>query len=152
MNGGMEFDGQREINQRLERGQSYGLRKDQYGSLALASMAAFRHAGVEPCMIRPLPGGPGADVTLFGRSFQYTIRMEPLKKRSTLFALPLDSKLDGCGCELCVHEFAETDYVGPILSMILQHEGICMMDYEQATDYVREQQLKNPPKPRQIWE
>ena len=74
-----------------------------------------------------------------------------MQERSTLFALPLDSKLEGCGVELCVHEFEETNYVGPILSVILQSEGVPMMDHEQAVRYVKEQQFRNPPRPRPIW-
>ena len=146
------FDGEAEIRQRLERGQSYGLTKDQYGALANTSMAAFRMCGAEPCEIRMLADAPGCDVTLFASRHMYTLRMEPLKERSTLFALPLDSKLAGCGVELCVHEFRDTDYVGDILAVILHHEGVPLMDCEQASRYVAEQQALNPPRPRRLLE
>ena len=85
-------------------------------------MAALRHADVQPAEIRLLVSGePGCDVVLYGRNYVYTIRMEPQKERSGLFALPLDSKLGGPGCELCVHRFAGTDYVGDILAIIRRH-------------------------------
>ena len=93
----MEFDGEREINLRLERGQSYGLSKDQYGALAHVSMGAFRMAGVEPCEIRLLADEPGADVILYGKNWVYTLRMQPLKERSALYGQQLDSKLRGPG-------------------------------------------------------
>jgi hypothetical protein len=50
--------------------------------------------------------------------------MEPQKERSSLFGLPLDSKLSGPGCELYVHRFAGNDYVGDTLAIILRHEGV----------------------------
>ena len=148
----MEFDGQAEINLRLERGQSYGLSKDQYGALAHISMAAFRWAGVEPCSISLLANEPGCDVILFGHAFQFTIRMQPAKQCSTLFALPLDSQLSGCGVELHRHEFNGSDYVGCILAIILRHEGAQFMSPEECDEFVRGQLLKNPMKPRPIWE
>jgi hypothetical protein len=148
----LEFDGEREISQRLERGQSYGLSKDMYGALAHVSMAALRMADVQPAEIRVLEGRPGCDVTLFGHAFQFTIRMEPWKERSTLFGLPLDSKLAGLGVELCMHQFNGSDYVGNVLEVILRHEGVPLMDAREAADYVREQQQANPPRPRRILE
>ena len=87
MSGGMDFDGQREINLRLERGESYGLTKAQYGSLAHVSMGALKMANVEPSEIRLLPDGqPGADVILYGKNWVYTVRMEPSKERTSLLA------------------------------------------------------------------
>ena len=109
MSGGWLFDGEHEINLKLERGQSFGLSKDQYGSLAHVSMGARRWAGVEPAEIRLLSEGrPGCDVILYGHAFQFTIRMQPDLARSSLYVLPLDSKLGGPGCEMYVHEFRET--------------------------------------------
>ena len=147
----MEFDGEREINLRLERGQSYGLSKDQYGALAHVSMGAFRMAGVEPCEIRLLADEPGADVILYGKNWVYTLRMQPMKERSALYGQQLDSKLRGPGCVLCIHEFAGTDFVGAILETILRHEGVPLMDCQEAAEFVREQQRANPPRPRRIW-
>ena len=132
------FDGEHEINLKLEKGQIFSLSKAQYGSLAQISMAAFRWAGVEPCEIRLLREGgngdviPGCDVVLYGKRLVYTIRMQPKREgfcapgeritegRSTLFALPLDSKLGGPGVELHVHEFRPEagDYTGAILAAI----------------------------------
>ena len=48
-------------------------------------------------------------------------------ERSSLYALPLDSKLSGPGCELCVHRFENSDFVGDIFPTILQHEGVDTM-------------------------
>ncbi len=121
------FDGEQEFNLKLERGQSFGLSKPQYGALAHIALAALRTAGVEPCEIRLLVDQPGCDVILYGQNFVYTIRMEPLKEQSGLYALPLDSKLGGPGCELCIHQFAGPDYVGDIFATILRHEGIDTM-------------------------
>jgi hypothetical protein len=67
---------------------------------------------------------PGCDVILYVKSLVYTIRMQPQRARSALFALPLDSKLAGPGVELHVHEFRDTDYVGLILAAILHYEGV----------------------------
>ena len=133
------FDGQHEINLKLERGQSFGLSKDQYGALANVSMGAYRWAGVEPCEIRLLPDEPGADVVLYGKAFVYTLRMQPLQERSSLYALPLDSKLGGPGCTLYIHEFRETDFVGGILATILKHEGVTLMSLEECQEYLRQQ-------------
>src|SRR5262245_6933967 len=108
----MNFDGQVEINARLERGQSFGLSKAQYGALAHISMAAYRWAEIEPTEIKLLPDQPGCDVILYGKSFVYTIRMQPLKQCTTLYALLLDSKLGGPGGELYVHLFNGSDFVG----------------------------------------
>jgi hypothetical protein len=121
------FDGQHEFDLKLERGQSFGLSKPQYGALAHIAMGALRMAGVEPCEIRLLVDQPGCDVVLYGRAFQYTIRMQPMKERSSLFALPLDSKLSGPGVELCIHHFGGSDFVGDIFPTILQHEGVDVM-------------------------
>jgi hypothetical protein len=49
-----DFDGEQEINLKLERGQSFGLSKDQYGSVAHVALAAKRIAGVEPAEIQLL--------------------------------------------------------------------------------------------------
>jgi hypothetical protein len=149
------FDGEHEISVGLEeRGRSFGLSCDQYGSLAHVSMGALRMAGVEPSVIRLLRNGePGADVILYGKNWVYTVRMQPLLGRSSLYTLPLDSKLGGPGAgPLYVHEFRDTDYVGGILATILQNEGVPLMDCQEAAEYVRAQQLKNPPRPRRIWE
>jgi hypothetical protein len=135
----MEFDGEAEINLRLERGQSYGLTKDQYGALAHVSMGAYRMAGVEPCEIRLLRDEPGCDVILYGKNWVYTIRMQPLKERSMLCGLPLDSKLGGLGCELHVHKFRETDFVGDIFATILHHEGIPVMNMDEYQEYLRQE-------------
>jgi hypothetical protein len=134
-----DFDGQREIDLKLERGQSFGLSKAQYGSLAHVSMGAFRWAGVEPCEIRLLAGESGADVILYGHAFQFTIRMQPKAQRSRLFALPLDSKLSGPGVELYTHEFRGSDFVGGILATILRHEGVQFMSLEECNEYLRDQ-------------
>ena len=135
-----DFDGEREINLKLERGQSFGLSKDQYGALAHIAMGALRMAGVEPAEIRLLSEGrPGCDVILYGTNFVYTVRMQPDLARSSLYALPLDSKLGGRGCELYVHEFRETDYVGGIFATILQHEGVPLMTLEECQEYLRNQ-------------
>jgi hypothetical protein len=133
------FDGQTEINLKLERGQSFGLSKDQYGALANLCMGAFRWAGVEPCEIRLLADEPGADVILYGHEFQFTVRMEPKAQRSRLFALPLDSKLSGPGVELYSHGFRQTDYVGAILATILHHEGVSFLSLEECQEYLRKQ-------------
>jgi hypothetical protein len=53
--------------------------------------------------------------------------MEPQAARSTLYALPIDSILTGPGCEVCVHEFRETDFVGDMLAVILRNEGVDVM-------------------------
>ena len=99
-------------------------------------MGALRMGGVEPCEIRFLPSGePGCDVTLFGRQNCYTVRMEPRKQRTSLYALPLDSKLSGPGGELHVHEWTGTDYVGGTLACILGHEGIRLMSWQDAEDW-----------------
>ena len=95
------FDGAEEIRRKLERGQSFGLSKDQYGALAHVAMGALRMAGVEPAEIRLLADEPGCDVILYGQNYVYTVRMQPRKARTSLFALPLDSKLGGCGVSLC---------------------------------------------------
>jgi hypothetical protein len=126
-----DFDGEREINLKLERGQSFGLSKDQYGALAHVAMAAKR-VGVEPAEIRILPGGePGCDVILYGRNYAFTVRMEPLKERSGLYGLPLDSPRAGAGEELYVHRFADSDYVGDILAIILRREGVDVMTFRE---------------------
>jgi hypothetical protein len=138
MNGWL-FDGEHEINLKLERGSSFGLSKDQYGALAHIGMAALRMADVEPAEIRLLAEEPGCDVILYGKAFVYTVRMQPLKGRSSLFALPLDSKLGGPGVELCVHEFRDTDYVGAILTHILAHEGIPLMSWEDVEEWRKRQ-------------
>ena len=39
------FDGEQEINLKLERGQSFGLSKVQYGALAHIAMGALRMGG-----------------------------------------------------------------------------------------------------------
>jgi hypothetical protein len=121
------FDGAEEISLRLERGESFGLTKPQYGSLAHVAMGAQRLAKVEPCEIRLLADRPGCDVILYGSHFVYTIRMEPARARSSLYALPLDSRLSGPGGELCVHEFRGNDFVGEILATILWREGVEVM-------------------------
>ena len=138
------FDGEHEINLKLERGQSFGLSKAQYGALAHIAMGALRMAGVEPAEIRLLhkEGGdviPGCDVILYGKNLVYTVRMQPMKGRSMLCGLPLDSKLGGPGVELYVHEFRETDYVGGILATILHHEGVTFMTLEECQEYLRRQ-------------
>ena len=138
------FDGEHEINLKLERGSSFGLSKNQYGALCHVSMGALRMAGVEPAEIRLLhkEGGdviPGCDVILYGQSFVYTVRMQPLAGRSSLYALPLDSKLGGPGVALCVHEFRETDFVGAILTHILAHEGIPLMSWEDVEEWHKRQ-------------
>ena len=151
----LPFDGESEIRQRLERGQSYGLTKDQYGALAHVSMGALRMAGVEPAEIRQLAGGQeaGADVVLYGAHWVYTLRMTPAEGRSVLYGQQLDSKLGGPGVTLCTHEFAGNDYVGDILSVILHYEGVPLIDAEEAAEYTAEQMRLNPPKPpRPIWE
>jgi hypothetical protein len=136
----LDFDGQREINQRLERGQSYGLSKAQYGSLAHIAMGALRMAQVEPAEIRTLSDGqPGCDVTLWGRSFQYTIRMTPARVTTALYGLPLDSKLGGLGVELCHHKFKGSDYTGNTLAVILHHEGVTFATLEECQEYLRNQ-------------
>jgi hypothetical protein len=152
-----EFDGQREINLKLERGQSFHLTKDQYGALAHISIAALNWAGVEPYEIRLLREGgngdiiPGCDVILYGHTYQYTIRMEPQLARSTLFALPLDSKLSGPGCEVHVHKFRDTDYTGAILAAILHYEGApSVHSLKTAEEYLAEQAPTNFPIDRQL--
>jgi hypothetical protein len=136
------FDGEREINLGLERGQSFGLSKDQYGALANLCMGALRMAGVEPSEIRFLHDEegeivPGCDVILYGKSFVYTVRMQPQRGRSSLYALPLDSKLGGSGVELYTHEFKQTDYVGGILATILSHEGVQFMTLGELEEWNR---------------
>ena len=148
----LPFDGEAEIRQRLERGQSYGLDKNMYGALAHVSMGALRMGNVEPAEIRLLPGEPGADVVLYGAHWVYTLRMTPTKGRSTLYGQQLDSKLLGQGVTLCTHEFNGSDFVGDILSVILHHEGVPLMDAQEAAEFVREQQQANPPRPRRLWE
>ena len=134
------FDGQHEINLKLERGQSFGLSKAQYGSLAHVAMGAFRWAGVEPCEIRLLDDEPGCDLLLWGHAFQFTIRMQPGKQRSTLYAIPLDSSLsDGPGVELYCFQFNPPDFVGLILATILRHEGVQFSNMEEAEQYLRDQ-------------
>ena len=60
-----DFDGQREIDRKLEWGASFGLTKDQYGALAHIAMGALRMADVQPAEIRFLPSGAaGCDVIL----------------------------------------------------------------------------------------
>ena len=126
------FDGAEEIRRKLERGQSFGLSKDQYGALAHVAMGALRMAGVEPAEIRLLADEPGCDVILYGQNYVYTVRMQPRKARTSLFALPLDSKLGGCGVSLCPpHEFRESDFVGDILATILRHEGVDVMTLDE---------------------
>jgi hypothetical protein len=140
MNGWL-FDGESEIRVGLEeRGQSFQLSRDQYGAIAHVSMGAFRMGGVEPCEIRLLPNGePGCDVILFGKNWVYTLRMEPMKGRSMLCGLPLDSRLGGPGCELYVHEFRGSDFVGDILAVILHHEGIPVMTVDEYQEYLRQE-------------
>ena len=139
------FDGENEIRVGLEeRGKSFGLSMHQYGALAHIAMGALRMAEVEPAEIRLLrkEGGdviPGCDVILYGKNFVYTVRMQPLAERSSLYALPLDSKLGGPGCELCVHEFRDTDYIGAILTHILAREGVPIMSPEDAEEWLRRQ-------------
>ena len=133
----MNFDADGEIRNRLERGQSYGLTKPQYGALAHIAMGAFRMAGVEPAEIRLLAGEPGCDVILYGKNFVFTIRMQPARQCSTLYALPLDSKLGGPGVELYSHEFRSVDYVGAILTHILAHEGVPLMSWEDVEEWHR---------------
>jgi len=133
------FDGAEELNNKLERGQSFGLTKDQYGALAHVSMWARFYAAVEPSEIRFLykEGGdiiPGADVILYGEKVVYTVRMDPLRKRCTLYYLPLDSKLSGPGCLLYTHAFESTDYVGDILAAMLQHEGVDVTTLDEQQD------------------
>jgi hypothetical protein len=123
-----DFDGEREINLKLERGQSFGLSKDQYGALAHVAMGALNQAGVEPARISILPTGePGCDVVLYGRNYAFTVRMESLKERSSLFALPMESHLDGPGREVYFHQWEGSDYVGDILAIILRSEGLDVM-------------------------
>lgn len=138
---GWDFDGEHEIKVGLEeRGKSFQLSCDQYGALAQVSMGAFRMAGVEPSMIRLLPGGePGADVVLYGKNWVYTLRMQPMKRRSALYGQQLDSKLGGPGVTLCTHEFRDTDYVGGILAAILSLEGQPIMTVEEYQEYLRHQ-------------
>lgn len=128
MNSSWDFDGQREINRKLEWGASFGLTKAMYGALAHIAMEALRLADVQPAEIRFLPsGGAGCDVILYGKNYAFTIRMDRQKATSSLYALPLDSKLSGPGCELCVHRFEGSDYVGDILATILRREGVDIM-------------------------
>jgi hypothetical protein len=124
------------------------LAKRNTALLAQISMAALRWAEVQPCEIRLLRQGgngdiiPGCDVILYGKHLVYTVRMEPQRHRSTLFALPLDSKLGGPGCEIHVHDFcpATGDYVGLILAAILHHEGVpSVYELKSAEEYLREQ-------------
>jgi hypothetical protein len=138
---GWDFDGEHEIRVGLEeRGRSFQLSTDQYGALAQVAMGALRLAGVEPSMIRLLPSGePGADVVLYGKNWVYTLRMEPMKRRSALYGQQLDSKLGGPGVELCVHEFRDTNYVGAILTHILAHEGIPLMSFEELQEWHKRQ-------------
>jgi threonine/homoserine/homoserine lactone efflux protein len=104
------------------------------------AMGTLRMASVEPAVIRLLADGrPGCDVILFGKSFVYTIRMQPALARSSLYALPLDSKLGGPGVELYRHEFRESDFVGGILATILRHEGVTFMTLEECEEYLRRQ-------------
>jgi hypothetical protein len=130
------FDGAEELSN-LERGESFGLSKDEYGALAHLSMSAFRWAEIEPCEIRllhdPRDGQviPGCDVVLYGRAAVYTVRMDPFKRRSTLFFLPIDSKLGGPGCLLYTHDFAGDDYVGLILPAMLKKEGVDLSSWEE---------------------
>ena len=133
------FDGEHEINLKLERGQSFGLSKDQYGALAHIAMGALRMAGVEPAEIRLLNDEPGCDVILYGKNLVYTVRMQPMKGRSMLCGLPLDSKLGGPGCELHVHEFRGPDFVGDILAVILHCEGIPVMSLGEYQEYLRQE-------------
>jgi hypothetical protein len=128
MNSSWEFDGQREINRKLEWGSSFGLTKDMYGALAHIAMGALRQANVQPAEIKFLPSGAaGCDVVLYGKNCVFTVRMERQKERSTLYALPLDSKLSGPGNERYSHRFTGNDYVGEILAVILRHEGVDVM-------------------------
>ena len=141
MSADWDFDGEHEIRVGLEeRGKSFQLSCDQYGALAQVSMGAFRMAGVEPSVIRLLPSGePGADVVLYGKNWVYTLRMEPMKRRSALYGQKLDSTLGGPGVELCTHEFRDTDYVGAILTHILAHEGIPLMSWEDMEEWHKRQ-------------
>jgi hypothetical protein len=112
---------------------------DSYRRLCRAGgFPLFRR--LEPSMIRLLPSGePGADVILYGKNWVYTLRMEPMKRRSALYGQQLDSKLGGPGVELCVHEFRDTDYVGAILTHILAHEGIPLMSWEDVEEWHKRQ-------------
>ena len=99
------------------------------GALANVSIAALRWAGVEPCEIRLLHKAsgeviPGCDVLLYGANYLFTVRMEPLKERCSLYGLPLDSKLSGPGVELYKHQFEGTDFVGATLAVILRREDV----------------------------
>lgn len=63
--------------------------------------------------------------------------MQPFKQRSTLYALPLDSKLGGPGVRLHTHEFRDTDYIGAILAHILAYEGVPLMSWEDMEEWHR---------------
>jgi hypothetical protein len=94
-------------------------------------------------------GAPGADVVLYGKNWVYTLRMEPRKERTSLFGQKLDSPLLGPGVELHVHEWdwSGSDFTGDTLAVILHHEGVPLTDAREASEYVSEQQLRNPPWP-----
>ena len=137
------FDGEHEINLKLERGSSFGLTKRSMALWRTSRWARCAMAGVEPAEIRLLrkEGGdiiPGCDVILFGKAERLSLcEWNRAKNASSLFYLPLDGKLSGPGCTLHVHEWADPDFIGAILTHILAREGIPLMSWEDVEEWQR---------------
>ena len=74
----------------------------------------------------------GCDLRLWGRKLQYTVRLDWDKQRSTLYALPLDSKLcSSAGVELYTWKFYKNNYFGDTCARLFRQEGIpvgCVCD------------------------
>ena len=78
---------------------------------------------VEICETRTLYRRPGIDVLMCGKQPAYTVRVEPQRLRSSLFGIPLKSRLLGLGAELLVHEWEGSDITGEIGDKILAAEA-----------------------------
>ena len=102
-------------------GKSFGLTPQQYSAVAYLLLAVQN--SVEICETWTLYRRPGIDVLMCGKQTAYTVRVEPQCLRSSLFRIPLKSRLLGLGAELLVHEWEGSDITGEIGYKILAAEG-----------------------------
>ena len=75
---------------------------------------------------------PGVDLLLCGAQTAYTVRLQPQRLRTSLYSIPLQSRLLGLGAELLVHEWEDSDFCGDIAAQILALEG---EDYHRDDDW-----------------
>jgi hypothetical protein len=89
---GFLFDGNAEIRAKLERGQSFGLNRQQYHSVVTCGLSAEKYASIQPAAIRRLADGEaGCVLTLWGKQLAYIVTFKPEIHFLSLAVQPIDS-------------------------------------------------------------